>query len=189
MSKAVASRVIEFGRGRSCARRAMIALGFAPKPVLSDAQRAPIWPEGLVGSISHCREYCCAVVGRSDQWAAVGVDAEVLQPLTDGLPEQILSEAERRSLASLDPSIPWSCVVFSIKEAIYKAWYPLTRSWLDFHDVVVQLEPELGRFEAEILRAAPASCVQALRRVEGRFCLDGGHALATVAIARESVAA
>jgi len=87
--RAVETRRIEFARGRSCVRRAMAALGLQSAPILS-RDRAPIWPTGVVGSISHCRNYCCAVVGRADGWAAVGLDAELLVGLD--LQQQISSK-------------------------------------------------------------------------------------------------
>jgi len=187
VSTAVELRKLEFGRGRSCAHRAMVALGFAPEPVLAAVDRAPIWPAGIVGSISHCREYCCAVVGIADRWATIGVDAELLQPMEQELQERILSTKEQRWLEHLDPTIPWTCVVFSIKEAFYKAWSHLARGWLGFHDVLVRADPVSGRFEAELVRVPPPSCASLLRRIEGRFCFDGHNVLSAIAVPKPSI--
>ena len=157
----------------------MAALGLQPSPILSREDRAPIWPTGVVGSISHCQAYCCAVVGRADGRAAVGLDAELLQPLELDLQQQILVEEERRGLERLRDGIPWACVVFSIKEAIYKAWHPLMRRWLGFHDAFVQVDPPTSRFEADLIGdGIPAS----LRRMEGRFVIDGPLVIAALAL-------
>ena len=179
VERAVETRRMEFARGRSCARRAMAVLGVRSSPILAREDRSPIWPAGVVGSISHCRNYCCAAVARADAWAAVGLDAELLQPLELDLEQQILVEDERRGLERLPDGLPWACVAFSIKEAIYKAWQPLMRRWLGFHDAFVRLDPPTSRFEADLIGAAvPAS----LRRVEGRFVIDGPLVISALAL-------
>jgi len=176
---AVESRRLEFARGRSCARRALARLGAVTSPILSREDRAPIWPAGVVGSISHCRDYRCAVVGQADRWAAVGVDAEPLQRLDSDLHSQILVAAERRMLERLPDTIPWACVVFSIKEAIYKVWHPLMRRWLGFHDACVEVDPAKSRFQAELTGIdIPSS----LRRLEGPFAIDGRLIISALAL-------
>src|SRR4051812_36385382 len=42
------------GKGTGSTGMALQTIG----PILSDANRAPIWPEGFVGCISHTRDYC-----------------------------------------------------------------------------------------------------------------------------------
>jgi 4'-phosphopantetheinyl transferase EntD len=59
---AVDSRLREFATGRSCARQALAGLGLAPAPILRGAKREPLWPAGIVGSITHCRGYRAAAV-------------------------------------------------------------------------------------------------------------------------------
>jgi 4'-phosphopantetheinyl transferase EntD len=159
----------------------MAELGVPASPILAREDRAPIWPTGVVGSISHCRAYCCAVVGLADAWVAVGLDAELLQPLEPDLEQQILVEDERRGLEHLRDGIPWACVVFSIKEAIYKAWHPLMQRWLGFHDAFVRVDPPTSRFEADLSGAGiPAS----FKRVEGRFVTDGPLVISALALPR-----
>ena len=184
VSAAVDRRRIEFARGRSCARHAMALLGAPAAPILATPQRAPIWPAGLVGSISHASEYCCAAIGWSDDWAAVGVDVEVLQPIDSDVERNILSPAERSALERLDRRIPWACVVFSIKEAMYKLWNPLMTCWLDFRDAVVRLDPDARRFELSVVGQPAPSVPPALRRIEGRFDIVGLHVVSAVALPR-----
>jgi len=154
----------------------MAVLGVEPAAIPSEAGGAPIWPGGLIGSITHCRDYCCAAVARSDRWSAIGIDAELLQPIEPRVREQIMLAAEQRHVDALDSSIPWEAVVFSAKEALYKACYPLVRRWIDFHDVEVRLDPA-GRFEVEwkIELELP-------RPISGRFCRDDGRVLAVVVV-------
>lgn len=170
VARAVESRRLEHARGRSCARRALALLDVAPAPILSDESRAPIWPEGIVGSITHCRDvYCCSAVGHASAWAGIGIDAELLRPLELGVQEKILVPGEQQALRALDPAVAWPCVVFAIKEAIYKALFPRLRRWIDFHEVEVTLDPARGTFGA----VGPTT-------LEGRFLLDGELVLAAV---------
>lgn len=180
VAKAVESRRSEFARGRSCARRALTMLGGVPSPILSDDKRAPIWPPGVVGSITHCRDYCGAALANADRWSSIGIDAEVLRSLEPGVERRIILPAEQRHLEELDPAIPWECVVFSVKEAFYKAWFPLTRRWLDFHDVEVRLDPARWRFEATLLVDEPS--LSWPNPIEGSFCIDGPRVLAAVVL-------
>lgn len=183
VASAMEARRLEFARGRSCARRAMKQFDAVPEPILADAKRAPLWPPGLTGSISHCLGYCCAVVGRSDEWAGIGVDVELLIAIEAEVQQMILTPAEREQLQRLDGSTPWACVVFAIKEAIYKLWYPVTGMWLGFEDAVVTLVPGRGHFEAELRSNGPARIPLWLRRLEGRFCVEGPYVMAAVAVA------
>jgi len=180
VARAVEKRRLEFARGRSCVRRAMAVLGVEPIVVPNDDAGAPVWPPGLVGSITHCRDYCCAAVTRADgRLATIGIDAELLQPIEARTRELILREPEQRQVDALDSSVPWAAVVFSAKEALYKACYPLVRRWIDFHDVELRLDPA-GRFEVEwkIDLALPSP-------IAGRFCLDGGRVIAVVVVERD----
>jgi 4'-phosphopantetheinyl transferase EntD len=171
VANAVEQRKLDFARGRTCASRAIRLLGLEPAPILTDDSRAPIWPAGVVGSITHCRDYGCAAIARADRWSAIGIDAEIVQILEPAVVDQILVDAERQQLAMLDPAtVPWPCVVFSAKEAIFKASYPSIRRWIGFHEVTVRIDPA-GRFHADGVLG---------RTLEGRFCVDGDRVLAAV---------
>lgn len=175
-------RRAEFSRARSCAHRALASLGEQPVAIRRGPQREPMWPAGTVGSITHCAEYCCAAVARNDRWAAIGIDAEVLKELEAGVQENIMTAAERRHLQAFDASIAWSCVVFSAKEAVFKAWYPRTRRWLNFHDVQLRFDTVHARFEAELLISYPILNDRPLPFVSGRYCIDGRRVITAVCI-------
>lgn len=175
VANAVDKRRREHALGRSCARRALGALGVAPVAIINDADRAPVWPAGVIGSITHTHDYCCAIVARAGRWASLGVDAELLRPLERSVRDKIVLPAEEAQLAALDPAIAWPCVVFSIKEAIYKASFPLDRRWLDFLDVEVRLDAARGAFAAFEL-ANPT------RTFAGQFVVDGNHVISLLAL-------
>lgn len=147
VARAVAKRRREFAQVRSCARRAMEKLGVPPQPVLPGERGAPTWPQGLTGSMTHCEGYCAAALVRAADLASLGIDAEP----HDRLPEGVLSavalpaESERLDrLAAERPEVHWDRLLFSAKESVYKAWFPLTRLWLDFSEADIELTPAPG---------------------------------------------
>lgn len=83
------------------------------------------------------------------------------------------------ALSRQDPSVPWSCVVFSAKESVYKAWYPLTRAWLDFHDVSVRLEHGSPIFRAQVMVSASAGPGRSIEELQGRWMATGEFILTT----------
>ncbi|MFJ1617596.1 MULTISPECIES: 4'-phosphopantetheinyl transferase [unclassified Streptomyces] len=153
----VESRRKEFTTARWCARRALGTLGLAPAPILKGERGAPIWPGGVVGSMTHCTGYRAAVVARREDVLSVGVDAEPHEPLPDGVHETIALATEQRrerELRGMSPEIHWDRLLFSAKESVYKAWFPLTHRWLGFEQADIVLHSN-GTFTAELLISAP----------------------------------
>ena len=149
---AAAERRKEFGTVRFCARQALHKIGIAAAPILPDADGAPCWPPGVVGSMTHCAGYRAAVVAHSRALRSVGIDAEPDARLSAPVLELILRDeelAQLRVLADVLPIRHWDRIIFCAKEAVFKAWFPLTRSWLDFQDVLVTACPD-GTFLAFI---------------------------------------
>jgi 4'-phosphopantetheinyl transferase EntD len=164
-------RLAELATGRECARRALREIGIddPDRAILADEHGAPVWPEGVVGSISHTAGWTGAVAARRTRQAgiaSIGLDAEVAAPLPVGALEVVASDRERLALARLgraDAHIPWDAVLFSAKEAAYKASYPLTGVVLHHEQVAVVLAPD-GRFRAEARDGIRMPC-----RVRGRW--------------------
>ncbi|MFD0658811.1 4'-phosphopantetheinyl transferase family protein [Thermocatellispora tengchongensis] len=157
IARAVPKRRDEYVAARACARRALAELGIAPVPILSGPKREPLWPPGVVGSITHCDGYRAAAVARDDVLVSVGIDAEPHAPLPDGVYDAIARPEEAARLPALraaDPSICWDRLLFCAKEAIYKAWYPVTGRWLGFEDALVTPAAD-GTFTVRILVPAP----------------------------------
>jgi 4'-phosphopantetheinyl transferase EntD len=157
VTNAVAKRRREFGTVRHLARQALAELGIDPVPVLPGDQRAPIWPAGIVGSMTHCNGYRAAVVARTSDVHSVGIDAEPHGPLPDGVLEAVTVPEELPRLAALsaaDPTVHWDRMLFCAKEAVYKTWFPLTGAWLGFEEASVTLLPG-GAFYAQLLVPGP----------------------------------
>lgn len=152
-AKAVASstpqRRREFASSRACAHAALEQLGCADAPIGKAPGGSPHWPDGVVGSITHCSGYRAAAVARTPDIRGLGIDAEPHDPLRDGLMDVIALPGERhhhRWLREIDPGTHWDRILLSAKESVYKAWYPLTGRWLDFADAELELWPHSGAF-------------------------------------------
>jgi 4'-phosphopantetheinyl transferase EntD len=185
IADAIPARRAEFTTTRRCARRALARLGVPEAPILRGARRQPTWPVGVVGSLTHCAGLRAAAVARADRCAALGIDAEVCAPLSAGVAALVLTAAERAAAADLarrDPAIGWETVLFSAKESVYKAWFPLTGAWLGFQDCEVDLDPLSGGFVARLLVAGPVFAGRPLTRFAGRWAVAGEHALTAVAL-------
>lgn len=136
------SRLRQYSGGRACAHAALDALGVERAPLLSGDDRPPVWPEGITGSISHTRTWCGAVTGRRDDPAiaggSLGLDGEAVGRVTERLWRRLFVAEELAHLNALtDPTLA-ATVMFSVKEAYYKAQYPHTRSWVGFDDVRIE---------------------------------------------------
>jgi 4'-phosphopantetheinyl transferase EntD len=181
VAKAVEKRRREFGTVRQCARTALARLGVAPGPILPGPKREPVWPDGIVGSMTHCDGYRAAVVARRGSVVAIGVDAEPNAPLPDGVGDSVLLPEERDTVAELagrHPEVAWDRLVFSAKESVYKAWFPLTRRWLDFDECVVRPGGDggfTGTFTGTFLVPGPVVAGERMVRFAGRWRVRGGH--------------
>ena len=126
-------------------------LGMEPLPVETAGDRSPIWPEGLVGSISHSRSLAGAAVAlRGSGIRAIGLDLEEATPLQDELVEEVCVAAEREWLAArpLGARGLLAKAIFCAKEAAYKCQYPLTRQMIGFDSIRVELSSNAPRFTA-----------------------------------------
>ncbi|WP_432829071.1 4'-phosphopantetheinyl transferase family protein [Dactylosporangium sp. CA-092794] len=150
--RAVESRRREFKAGRACARRALGRLGVHGRPVPTTQSRAPAWPEGTTGSITHTAGYCAAAVGLRAEVRAVGIDAESRTILPHNVRDTICLPEELAWCAQRPDEDWWPAVHFSAKEVVYKLWSPIVGTWLDFHDARLTLDVAAGEFEARISR-------------------------------------
>lgn len=179
-------RRLEFTTARSCARRALVELGLPPTPILPGLRREPLWPNGVVGSITHCRGYRAAAVARREDFLSIGIDAEVHEELPAGVLKRIALKEESAWLRVLSGAdVCWDRVLFSAKESIYKAWYPITGRWLGFEDALVQVDPERETFRARLLTTRPMVDRHRIEGFEGRFRIENGFVLTFVGVAAQ----
>jgi len=187
----VETRRCEFITARRCAREALKRLGHAPVPILSGDRRAPQWPDGIIGSITHCSAYRAAAVVSTASVAAIGIDAEPHGPLPKGVEEYVTLAQERDMLAELrasHPGLHWDKILFSAKESVYKAWFPLTERWLDFKDARLTIAPDAASFRASLRVPGPrVDRGEPLTAMEGRFMTEGGLLLTSVTVPAAAV--
>lgn len=141
VARAVPKRVLEFTAGRHCARAALTQLGLSPVALPPLPSRAPNWPPGVSGSISHCEGYCGAVVAFSNRLRGIGFDVEGLGSVRPEVWPLITTQEELRTLQTLptERANQLATLFYSAKEAFYKAQHPLTETFLDFKDVRVEV--------------------------------------------------
>jgi len=172
---AVPQRLAEFAAGRAAARRAMAALGVPKAAIPMGEDRAPIWPQGVVGSISHCAGACMAVAGRQSDFAGIGLDLEPAEPLARDLWPTILRPDEA---AADEMEALW---IFVAKEAAYKAQYPLSRQLFDFQNLQIIVQDQ--NFTARFVQAVPPFVTGALLR--GQLVQAGGFCAALCGISAD----
>ena len=157
----------EYSSGRRVARHALGLLGIHGSAVTTRA-RMPVWPTGIVGSITHSRSLALAMVGRRRDLAGIGVDLELERRVTEQLARRVLLKGEREHLVDED----WRTMLFAAKEAVYKAVNPLVGEYLEFGDVEISAN-EGGRFRAVTTRLRESTTV--LQTGEGYFQRVEGH--------------
>jgi 4'-phosphopantetheinyl transferase EntD len=169
VANAVESRRREFITARRCAREALAKLGHAPT---------------AIRSITHTRGFRAAAVASRSVLSSVGIDTEPDWPLPDGIEESVTVSGEPEMLAALVRAAPgthWGRLLFSAKEAVYKAWYPLTGRWLGFEDARLTIDPAAGTFAVKLLvDGARKDGKPPLTELRGRFMVAHGVIATTV---------
>jgi 4'-phosphopantetheinyl transferase EntD len=132
-------RAAESALGRTCARLALLELGRPATVVESGPDGEPLWPSGVVGSITHRRGYAAAAATTSEFVAGLGIDAELRRPLSPGALARICTP-EEIARSELDSNPLDATIVFSLKEAVYKAVFGANRLALNYHDVTIALD-------------------------------------------------
>jgi 4'-phosphopantetheinyl transferase EntD len=169
--RAAPKRRTEFLTGRACARRALRALGYANSALLIGPNRAPLWPDGAIGSITHCDGFSGAVAAHCRDFSSLGFDAEVNGVVSEELVPMICTQREAAEARDLASGAHWPTLVFSIKESVYKCLNPIWGIFIGFLEAEVRLDEGDLRFECEVTpegRAAPTL-------VSGTYAFDGTH--------------
>lgn len=185
-----AIRIGHFAAGRACAHAAMNELGGPPGALLPGENRRPVWPEGIDGSITHTDGLCIAVVARTTELhgMSIGLDTEHRGRVKPELFRRLftLDEIVRLDQLSTDDQALQAAIGFSAKEALYKAQFPITESWVSFTDVEVVFDEGLAR-----AKAFPATDLAALQQlhwpIEVGVDIRAGHVVTSaIALANKS---
>lgn len=144
--RASVKRKKDFSAGRAAASLALKQLGFdSPPPVLQGEQREPLSPPGIVGSITHSEPWAIAAAARNSAASAIGIDLENVTAIqTDSIGALICCDGELDWVAPEADLQERLMMVFSAKEAAFKALYPLCGRFIDYKEVRLRWIPERG---------------------------------------------
>lgn len=182
LGRAVLKRKREFRAGRSYARAALSILGIEPCGIPVGEQRQPVWPPGIVGSITHTDRLSLAIAARSADFRVLGIDIEPNTALDPDLIALVCRPEERegdggRGSGGLDRAK----LLFVIKEAFFKAYFPATGAFLEFENVLTTIDMYNQSFHAELAEPSKPS-LAGRRALWGRFGQGCGHLVAVVAM-------
>ncbi len=184
--KAVPKRRREFTAGRLCAREVLFRLGIDDFPLLVGPGRAPLWPQNIVGSISHCTNLCVVAATKYRAIKGLGVDVEMAGPLEKSVKELVCTEKEKQWIANTPPLIgpDLAKIIFSAKESFYKCLFPFTRRSLDFMDVQVVIDTHTNEFDVELINEQAAYRVKQYN-LTGRFFYSDDFVFTGVELRRQ----
>lgn len=171
LEKAVASRKEEFVAGRICAVTAASKLDIQLEELPIGENREPIWPKGLVGSISHTKGIALALVDRSSSSLSVGIDVEeiIKDEKFETIERMVASDKELAFLKLFAQKNKAYTVLFSAKEALYKLIYPLAPVFFGFEEArLLALDLETNNFVLELISERP-ELESYKRKYSGRF--------------------
>jgi enterobactin synthetase component D len=142
LQSAITKRRIEFLAGRYCAQEALRKFGIETKSSLPVGQnRAPQWPNGYIGSITHTHNYAAAIVAKSSEWKSVGLDSEVVvEQSKPALINHICvgDEFDRLCEHTSLPSTEVFTFIFSAKESLFKALNPISKTFFGFQKACIE---------------------------------------------------
>lgn len=164
-------RESEFLAGRACAEAALHSSGVSGT-VGRHPDRSPVWPQGTVGSISHCRHLAVAAAASNASLLSLGVDVEEAADLAVELHTVLFTGKELALVTGTDDD-RLAGILFSLKESAFKCWYPTSRTFLDYTDVEVSPDLTSGHFTAAVV--GPRRSSHPVPLVQGRFAIHLGH--------------
>ncbi|GGK06320.1 4'-phosphopantetheinyl transferase [Pseudomonas matsuisoli] len=179
---AVKKRQAEYLAGRFCAATTLAALG-SPSQVLSaDDENVPQWPSGYCGSITHSKGRVAAVCARTNSWRSIGADLELIltSSRAQRLAGEILTPTEQARFRTLEPAF-LTTLVFSLKESLFKALYPLCRTRFYFQDAEVIDIDDSGDVHLQLLCDLSKEWSHGTT-VTGQYAVIDEHMLSLIAI-------
>lgn len=180
VENAVDRRKADFGDSRWCAHEAM-SYFVEDQPIMRGERGMPVFPDGVTGSLTHTEGFRAALVGRSSRWRSLGIDAEPAGSLPEGVFNAVARPEEQRRLRRLTrrEGLPYlDKVLFSAKESTYKAWFPLTKRFLDFDQADIDIRPD-GTFTSYLL-VSPVP----VPFIEGRWAVRNGYVVTLAGVRR-----
>ncbi|AKE41438.1 4-phosphopantetheinyl transferase entD [Corynebacterium kutscheri] len=180
VTHAVDARKAEFGDARWCAHKALELLGRdTGEPILRGERGMPLWPAAVSGSMTHTEGLRAAVVAPRLIVRSMGLDAELAEPMPEGVLSSISRPSELPQLERLNEIPGVKCadrLLFCAKEATYKAWFPLTHRWLGFEQAEIELRDDGSFISYLLVRPTPVPFI------EGRWLIKDGYVFAATTV-------
>lgn len=169
LSNASSPRLRSFIAGRLCAELALHRLtkvaesmhdhtlaAVIQEGVGMGPQGEPIWPlvhgQLVAGSITHSERWALAVVSLKKQISSIGIDCEELMDAQSHAAalQVCFTERELKRFADLERNTVLATILYSVKEAFYKAVWPYVRRFVDFKEVeILVLDIDTGILHLE----------------------------------------
>lgn len=184
IQRSVAKRQAEFLAGRLCARHALARLGLPGHSLAIGEDRAPAWPTGMVGAITHGDGWAAAIAAPASAQRGLGLDVEtVLEPARAArLAGEILTSAEMERLPTDTGEAALAITLaFSLKESLFKALYPLVRQRFYFEAAEVLAWSGDGHARVRLLADLGGGWTYGTE-LPGQFCVQAGRLLSLVCI-------
>jgi 4'-phosphopantetheinyl transferase EntD len=139
LAKAVYGRREEYVAGRACAKAAMEVLGVTGDIAFGE-DRKPVWPHGIVGSITHSKKFVVASIGLADEFQSIGIDCEVVMTKAkfDSLSNHLATSDDLKLFNGANDDIT-ATIIFSAKEALFKLINPLCHKFFGFDHATVKV--------------------------------------------------
>jgi 4'-phosphopantetheinyl transferase EntD len=188
IKKAVEKRRREFSAGRCCARQALRALGCENTPIMHDQNGAPLWPQGIVGSITHSTTHAAAAVVQDSRLRGLGIDMETISRVSPAITNKILTGPEKTTLQRHpDPAEQQRllALLFSAKESIYKCLHPLLQCRIGFEDARIECEPNQNSITI-VLCTRIQSALPGVELLRGSYCYFDDTVCTAVWLEREA---
>ncbi len=179
--RAVEKRRREFRAGRHAAKAALEAFGVTQFRLLPGKGREPVWPQNIVGAITHTGQYCAVAVASTTDCVSLGIDAEQNDPLKDELKPMICTKRELDWVTEYESKgFHWvSKLIFSAKESIHKVYYPLNYYTLDFLDAELNIDIDQRTFQARIIKPYD-NAKTPIFELTGNFAVDPQHVYSAI---------
>jgi len=190
IKKAVEKRRREFSAGRYCARQALRALDCADAPIMHDQNGAPLWPQGIVGSITHSKTHAAAVAAETSKLRGLGIDLETVTRVSPAITNKILTEPEKAYLLRHPDPVEkqrLQALFFSAKEALYKCLHPLLQCRIGFQDARIECMPDQQTINI-FMCTRIQSALPGIKHLHGRYCYFDDTVCSAVWLEKESQA-
>lgn len=194
LQNAVAKRKAEYLAGRCLVRLLLRKAGVADTQLVSGADRAPCWPAGVCGAISHNHHQALCALSNHSAVSGTGIDVEnvLTTARATKLAPSIISQHEQawidkiavifephdvvKNHANSQQNSNFAIMLtlaFSAKESLFKAVYPHVKRYFSFHDArLCHIDPQQHRFSLR-LTSTLNPAFPAGRVFSGHYFYDG----------------